>query len=68
MRLIRFKTSAPHEYAISPAAIAWFTDDDFQGERRVAIQLVGGGQMVVALSFDEFAELMEDAMRDELKR
>lgn len=62
VKLIRFKANG-RDYAISPAAVVWFTQDNtVEGAETVIATLTSRAEVLVPMSFAEFAEAWERAM------
>jgi len=62
VKLIRFKADG-RDYAISPAAVVWFTQDNtVDGAETVVATLISRAEVLVPMSFVEFAEAWERAM------
>ena len=62
MKLIRFKADG-RDYAISPAAVVWFTEDNtVEGAETVIATLTSRAEVLVPMSFTAFAEAWERAM------
>lgn len=62
VKLIRFKADG-RDYAISPAAVVWFTEDNtVEGAETVIATLTSRAEVLVPMSFAAFAEAWDRAM------